>query len=331
MNAHLPSQTVPARRRARLFLCAALLLPAPGLLHAQLAPDRVIRLVIPFAVGSSTDAVSRIIAPELGKRLAATVIVDNRAGANGAIGAVTVAKAAPDGLTFLVGGASVNVINPALYRSLPYDPVADLMPVARIGMSPMMLLAHPSLPFKDVAGLIDYAHKHPGKLAYGTPNSVTMVGMENFKIRAGVDILSVPYKSSPQAVTDLVANQVQVLISEFATAMPLAKAGKARVIAVTSPAPSPMLPGVPTVAEVLEGFDVTGWLGLFAPRGTSPEIISRVSSVFVEVLSLPEIRERLRILGFDAAPLDSAAFGPYFTSQLNGWKKLVHDAGIQPE
>ena len=209
---------------------------------AALAPWRVakaqsgaapVRLVIPFASGSYTDNFARIVVPAFGERLGAIVVIDNRPGANGIVASDHVAKSAPDGMTLLLGGTSSIAINPSLYKSVPYDPVNDLLPVARSGSLPFLLVVHPSVPANTVQELIDYAKKNPGKLAYATPNSTSLMGMELFKRLAGVDILSVPYKSSPQAMLDLVANQVQVQIADFATAMPHVRAGKARALAFT--------------------------------------------------------------------------------------------------
>lgn len=325
------SSSAGRTRRRFIALCGALPLLRAASASAQGEHKRVIKFIVPFAAGSSTDSVSRIIIPDLSERLNATIIVDNRAGSSGLIGADAVVRSPPNGLTFLVGGASVNVVNPWLFKTLPYDPVRDLVPVARIGIAPMMLLVHPSMPFNDVASLIDYAKKNPSKLAYGTSSSSTMVGMETFKRNAGIDLLSVPYKSSPQAVTDLIANHVQMIFSEFATGMPMVRSGKAKVIAVTMQHRSGLLPDVPTVGDVLKGFDITGWLGLYAPRGTPRDVVAQVSSALEATLSTLAIKERLAILGFDASPLGYEAFNGYFTSELGRWKKLINDAGIQPQ
>src|SRR5688500_9993113 len=215
------------------FVAATLFAFGFASLDARAQDSKPIRVIVPFAAGSYTDNVVRIVMPALGERLRTTIVVENRPGANGVIGADAVAKSAPDGYTFLMGGTSVNAANPGLYKQLPYDPVKDLVPVARFGVLPFLLIVNPKVPVKTVPELIEHAKQNPGKLAYATPNSATLVGMETFKRGAGVDILSVPYKSSPQAMLDLVAGQVQVLIADFATAMPHVKANNARVVAAT--------------------------------------------------------------------------------------------------
>jgi tripartite-type tricarboxylate transporter receptor subunit TctC len=289
------------------------------------------RFIIPFAAGSYTDTVARIISPGLSERLGRMIVVDNRPGANGIIGADLVAKATPDGSTLLVGGASVNVVNPGLYRSLPYDPEKDLVPVARIGILPFMLVTHPSVPAATVSELIAYAKKNPGKLAYATPNSTTLVGMETFKRNAGVDILSVPYKSSPQAVADLIAGQVQVLIADFATAMPQVRAGKARLLAVTMARRSALLPDVPTIDEIVKGFDISAFTALFAPKGTSRENALRIFDALRAVLATRDMQEKLASIGFEIAPMGPDAFAPYVHAQIGAWGNLIRAAGVTPE
>jgi len=302
-----------------------------GSVGAQTSAGRPIRVIVPFAAGSYTDSVVRIVAPALGERLGATIVVDNRPGANGVIGADIVAKSVPNGLTFLMGGTSVNAVNPGLYKSLPYDPVKDLVPVARFGVLPFLLLVNLNVPVRSVTELIEYAKKNPGKLAYATPNSVTLVGMETFKRDTGADILSVPYKSSPQAMLDLISGQVQLLIADFATAMPHVRAGNARVLAATMARRSSLLPDVPTVGEVLKGYDVSAWNGLFAPAGTPRETLARISDALNAVLATRDIQEKLTSLGFDIAPLGPDAFGPYVRGQISTWGRLIRETGIKPE
>lgn len=316
------------------LLAALAVLTAAGAFQAHAQPGATrapMRFIIPFAAGSYTDTVARIVSPGLSERLGRTIVIDNRPGANGIIGADLVAKATPDGSTLLVGGASVNVVNPGLYKSLPYDPVRDLVPVARIGVLPFMLVTHPGVPAASVSELIAYAKKNPGRLAYATPNSTTLVAMETFKRNAGVEILSVPYKSSPQAAADLIGGQVQVLIADFATAMPHVRAGKARLLAVTMVKRSALLPDVPAIGEVVKGFDVSAFTALFAPKGTPRETATRTFEALRAVLATRETQEKLAAIGFDIAPMGPESFAPYVHSQIGIWKKLIQAAGITPE
>jgi tripartite-type tricarboxylate transporter receptor subunit TctC len=314
-----------------VFLLAAILCSWSAA-HAQSSSTRApIRLIIPFAAGSYTDTVARIISPGLSERLGRAIVVDNRPGANGIIGADLAAKATPDGSTLLVGGASVNVVNPGLYKSLPYDPEKDLVAVARIGILPFMLLTNPSVPAANLPELIAYAKKNPGKLAYATPNSITLVGMETLKRNAGVDILSVPYKSSPQAVADLIGGQVQVLIADFATAMPQVRAGKIRLLAVTMSKRSALLPDVPAIDEVVKGFDISAFTALFGPKGMSHEVASRNYEALRAVLTTKDTQDKLASIGFDIAPMGPDAFAPYIHQQIGVWGKLIRAAGVTPE
>ena len=328
-------QTPTSNLRARTALAALAVLVSTSLgafdVHAQAGGSKPIRVIVPFAAGSYTDNVLRIVAPALGEKLGATIVVENRPGANGLIGADAVAKSPPDGYTFLMGGTSVNAANPGLYKQLPYDPVKDLVPVTRFGVLPFLLVVNPKVPAKTVPELIDYAKKNPGKLAYATPNSATLVGMETFKRGAGVDILSVPYKSSPQAMLDLVAGQVQVLIADFATAMPHVKAGNAQVVAATMARRSTLLPDVPTVSEALKGYDISAWNGLFAPAGTPRERLAQVADAVSAVLATKEMRDKLSGIGFDIAPMGPDAFGPYVREQIGTWGRLIQESGIKPE
>jgi tripartite-type tricarboxylate transporter receptor subunit TctC len=314
--------------RLLLALLASLTLTAG---HAQTGTQAIVRLVVPFAAGSYTDTVARMVAPDLSQRLHQNIIIENRAGANGIIGADYVARAKPDGLTLLVGGASVNTVNPSVYKKLPYDPVNDLLPVARIGILPFMLVVNPAVPVSTVPELIAYAKAHPGKLAYATPNSSTLVGMETFKRIAGVDIVSIPYKSSPQAMTDLVGNQVQLLIADFATAMPQVRAGKARLLAVTMEKSSSLLPGVPPMSDAVKGFDLSAWTGLLAPGKTPLARVAPIVDALRASLATPELQAKLKGIGFDVQPLGPEQFGPYIRSEIALWHRLTHDAGIQPE
>jgi tripartite-type tricarboxylate transporter receptor subunit TctC len=322
---------MPAALR-RWALRAMALLMAAGLLPVGTAcADDVLRLVVPFAAGSYTDNVARLVAPGLAERLGKNVIVENRAGANGIIGADYVARAKPDGLTLLVGGASVNTVNPSVYKKLPYDPVNDLVPVARIGLLPFVLLVNPGLPVHTVSELVAYAKANPDTLSYGTPNAATLVGTESLKRSAGISLLSVPYKSSPQAMTDLMGNQIQVLIADFATAMPQVQAGKARVLAVTMKQRSALLPEVPPVSETVPDFDVSAWTGLLAPGGTPPQIVQPIYEALRTSLEDPQLRARFKAIGFEVQPMGPEEFGPYIRREIDKWRAVAREARIEPQ
>jgi tripartite-type tricarboxylate transporter receptor subunit TctC len=295
------------------------------------AAGRPIRVVVPFAAGSYTDNVGRIVMPVVAERLGVPVIIDNRPGGNGVIGADAVAKSAPDGLTFLMGGASVNAVNPWIYKSLPYDPARDLVGVVGLGELPFMLLVNPAVPASTVPELVAHAKANPGKLAYGTPNSVTLVGMETLKRMAGVDILGVPYKSSPQAMGDLVGNQIQVIIADFATAMPHVRGGKAKLLAVTMSRRSTLLPDVPTVGETFRGYEIAAFNGIFTARGAPREAIVRFADAAQAALAVPSVRERLTGIGFDIGPQGPDTFGDYARSQMAMWGRLIREAGVPQE
>lgn len=314
------------RRQFIAGLLALVPLAAAGRVRA----DEVIRLVVPFAAGSYTDTVARLVAPGLSQRLNKVVIVENRGGANGIIGAEYVARSAkPDGLTLLVGGASVNTINPSVYKTLPYDPENDLLPVARIGVLPFVLLVNATMPVHSVAELIQYAKANPGKLAYGTPNAATLVGSEMFKRSAGIDLLGVPYTSSPQATNDLAGNQIQVLIADLATANPLVQSGRVRMLAVTMKNRSEVLPNIPPISETIPGFDLSAWTGLLAPGKTPPDTVKPIYDALRASLDDPELQARFKTIGFDIGPMGPSEFKPYIHAEIMKWRALARDAGLE--
>jgi tripartite-type tricarboxylate transporter receptor subunit TctC len=298
---------------------------------AQPYPSKPIKLVVPFAAGSATDSVGRILAQELSQRLGQNVLVENRPGANGQLAAAFVAKSAPDGYTLFMGSNTTNAANPHLYRTLPYDPILDFEPIVRVGTLPFMLVVTASLPVDSTAQLIAYAKAHPRALAYAGANSTSLVGAEIINVSAGTDMLRVPYKSSPEAILDLTAGRVQVMVADFVTAMPQVKAGKLKVLAVANAKRSSLLPDVPPIADTIKGFDLTSWPGLFAPAGTPQPILGRLADETLVILGRPEIRQRLAALGFEVDPLGREQFGLYVREQLAYWGKLVRAARIEPE
>ena len=312
-----------------LVAAIALVAAAPG--AAQPYPSKPIKLVVPFAAGSATDSVGRILAQELSQRLGQNVLVENRPGANGQLAAAFVAKSAPDGYTLFMATNTTQAANPHLYRTLPYDPIRDFEPIARNGLLPFMLVVTASLPVASTAQLIAYAKSHPGALVYAATNSTSLVGAETINVAAGTDLLRVPYKSSPEAMLDLTAGRLQVMVADFITAIPQVKAGKIKVLAVTTAKRSGLLPEVPALGDTIKGYDLTAWNGLLAPAGTPQPILARMSSETLAILARPEIKQRLAALGFEVDPLGREQFGLYLREQVAYWGKLVRAARIEPE
>jgi tripartite-type tricarboxylate transporter receptor subunit TctC len=298
---------------------------------AEAYPSKPIKLVIAFAAGSATDSAGRILAQELSQRLGQNVIVENRAGANGQIAAVVVARSAADGYTLFMTTNSTHGANPHLYRKLAYDPIKDFEPIVRIGTLPFMLVVNPQLPANNTAEFVAYAKAHPGGLSYGTASTASLVGAETINHLAGLDLVRVGYSSSPQAILDLVAGRLQVMVADFTTAMPHVKAGKLRVLAVTTAKHTTLLPDVPPIAKTLAGFDLTSWNGLFAPAGTPKEIIARLERETLDILSRAEIRRKFATIGFEIDPMNTAEFSRYVREQIAYWGKLIRAAKIQPE
>jgi tripartite-type tricarboxylate transporter receptor subunit TctC len=313
-------------------LAAALLAVAPTAAWAQGAyPAKPIRIVVPFAAGSASDGAGRVLAQALGERLRQSVVVEPRPGAFGQIAAQAVARSAPDGYTLFLTTNTTHSANPHLYRKLPYDALKDFDPVVRVGRYPFLLVVSPGLPVTSTAQLIDYAKARPSALSYGTPNSTSLVVMETIKRRAQISIERVQYKSSPEAVLDLAAGTLQVMICDFATAVPQVKAGKLRALGVTTARRSPLLPSAPPLAEALPGIDTAGWLGVFVPAGTPAEIVQRLSRELLAVLAQPDMHARLGSVGVELDPLPPEPFGRFVRAQIEEWGKLIRAAGIQPE
>ena len=298
---------------------------------AEAYPSKPMKLVIAFAAGSATDSAGRILAQELSQRLGQNVIVENRAGANGQIAAVFVARSAADGYTLFMTTNSTHGANPHLYRKLAYDPIKDFEPIARVGTLPFMLVVNPELPANNTAQFVAYARSHPGGLSYGTASTASLVGAETINHLAGLDLVRVGYSSSPQAILDLVAGRLQVMVADFTTAMPHVKAGKLRVLAVTTAKRTTLLPDVPPIAKTLAGFDITSWNGLFAPAGTPKQILARLEREILGILSRAEIRQKFAAIGFEIDPMNTGEFNRYVREQIAYWGKLVRDAEIPPE
>jgi tripartite-type tricarboxylate transporter receptor subunit TctC len=300
--------------------------------YAQTYPTAPVTLVVPFAPGSGTDAVARIIAKRLGERLKQPVLVDNKAGASAQIGSQYVAKAKPDGYTLFMTTNTSHSANPALFSNLKYDPIKDFTPVTRVGELPFALLVNAGFPAKSVKELIDHAKAHPGKLSYATPNSTSLVASETIKRIASIDVLGVPYKSSPQALTDLVGGQIQMYVGDLGSTIGMIKAGNVRALGVTTKAPLKSLPKVPPVAGAIPGFDLTSWNGVFGPAGMPAPVVERLNAELLQVLAEKEVQEQLALLGFEVWPSKNPEeFAKYVADQLAHWTALIKQAGIRPE
>ncbi len=299
---------------------------------AQGYPANPITLVVPFAAGSGTDAVARIVAKRLSERLKQPVLVDNKAGASAQIGAQYAAKARPDGYTLFMTTNTSHSANPALFANLKYDPIKDFTPITRVGELPFAMLVNANNPAKNLKELIDHAKAHPGKLSYATPNSTSLVASETIKRIAGLDVVAVPYKSSPQALTDLIGGQVQMYVADLGSTMGMIKAGTVRALAVTTRAPLKSMPGVPPIASQVPGFDLTSWNGIFGPAGMPRPIVDRLNTEILQVLAEKDVQDQLAQLGFEVWPSrDADEFAKYVADQLTHWTTLIKQAGIRPE
>ena len=296
-------------------------------------PQQPIKLVVPFSAGSGTDAIARITAQALSERLKTPVVVDNKAGANGAIAAEFVARAAPDGYTLFMTTNTTHSANPSLMKRLPYDPVKDFAPVARMGNLPFMLVVNPALPIDSVQSLIDYARAHPGKLSYASGNSTGIVAGATLARLAGLDLLHVPYKSTPPAIADVVGRTVSMMWVDLAAGLGMVKAGKMRALAVSTEQPTKLFPELPPLAATpaFKGFDITSWNGVFAPAGTPPAVIGKLNTELVQVVADPAIRERLAALGFDAFGSTPEELQAFVGNELVKWAGLIKDARIEPQ
>lgn len=299
---------------------------------AQSYPSAPVTMVVPFAAGSGTDAVARIVGQKLSERLKQPVLIDNKPGANAQIAAEAVAKAKPDGYTLFMTTNTSHSANPSLYRKLRYDAIKDFTPVARVGELPFAVVVNNALPVKSMRDLIRHAKSNPNALSYGTPNSTSLVAMETIKRIADLDVVSVPYKSSPQAMTDVIAGNIQVYVADLGSGMSMMKADRVRTLAITTAKPSPLFPGVPPVAESVPGFDLTSWNGIFGPAGMPKAVVDRLDKELQVILADKDVQAQLSQLGFQVWPSkDSADFAAYVSQQLNHWATLIKQADIKPE
>ena len=308
---------------------ATLLSPA---LRADTYPSKPITLVNVFGPGSASDTICRVIAEPLGIALKETVIVEDRPGANGALAALYVAHAAPDGHTLLMATNSPLSAVPFLMKNVSYDPVTDFTPVTRVGSFTLMLVINPSVPARTVKELIEYAKDHPGKLSFASANTSGIVAGETLKHWAEIDMLHVPYKSSPPAIQDVLAGRVSMMFTDLTTGLPHVRSGALRALAVTRLARSSLFPELPTLDEAgVTGFDMDSWAGIVAPAHTPPAIVAQLNTELRKIIDSPDTKSALGRVGFEAFSSSPQEFGEFVKGQLGKWGKMVKDAAIQPE
>jgi tripartite-type tricarboxylate transporter receptor subunit TctC len=301
--------------------------------RANAYPTRPIRLVVPLTAGGPTDLIARIIALPLGEALGQQVIVDNRPGAGGNIGADLVAKSPPDGYTLFMGTSGPLAINSSLYPKLPFDPIRDFSPVILAASAPFVVIVHPSVAANSMKELIALAKAKPGQLNYGSVSgSASHLSTELFKMTAGVDLVHIPYKGAAPATTDVVAGQIQLSFASTPGSVPVVKSGKVRPLGVTSGKRIAKLPEVPTVAEsALPGFEASVWYGVVAPAGTPRDIVQRLNKEIAQIIANAGHRERMLAGDFEPTTSTAEQFAEFITTETAKWGKVVRASGAKPE
>ena len=321
-------------KNAVRILAAMLLAMAAGTVLADEWPSKPIHFIVPYPAGGPVDAVARMLGQKVGDALHQPVVVENKAGAGGNIGADFVAKSPADGYTILMGAVATHAINPTLYPSIPYDAARDFAPVTQVAATPNVLVVNPALPVKSVKELIDYARKNPGRLNFGSGStgSAGHLAGELMKSMAGIDMTHVPYKGAAPAMQDLLAGRLDLMFDNLASAQAQIKAGKVRALAVTTAQRSPLAPDLPTVGESgLPGFDINTWFGVFAPARTPPAIVQRLHDTFAAALALPDVRERMLALGAEPVASTPKEFAAYIDAEATKYARLVKASGAKAD
>ncbi|CAB3859653.1 Bug family tripartite tricarboxylate transporter substrate binding protein [Achromobacter piechaudii] len=321
----------PLRLFGAALLGGAALMAAP-VAQAADYPNKPITLIVPFPAGSGTDAVGRIFGQELSTILGQQIVVENKPGANATIAASYVARAKPDGYTLFVTTNTSHSAAPWLMKNVPYDPVKDFTPIARGGNLPFILVVNPKRPWKTVADLVADAKKNPGRITYASGNSTGIVAGATLADRAKIDILHVPYKGTPQGLTDVVGGQVDFMFTDLASGLPFVQSGQLRALAVSTAERSSIVPELPSMAEAgVKDFDLNSWNGYFGPAGLPPEVVAKLNAAINQVVAKPDVKKRLAGLGFDAFSSTPDAFATFVSEQRDLWGKLIKDAGIEQQ
>ena len=312
-----------------ILLFAALALASPA--DAQTYPAHPAKLVVPFPAGSATDQVARLVGAQLQEALGQPFVVENKAGAQGAIAAAEAAKAAPDGYTLMLTTNTPHAANVSLFKKLAYDPVKDFTPIARIATTSFMLMVRSDFPAADLKAFLADVRKQPGKLSAGYGSSGSQVSAAMLKQMAKLDFVDVPYKGIPQAITDTMGGSLAFTFVDLSNAIAQAKGGKLRGLAVTSAKRTSLAPDLPALAEELPGYEIIAWFALVAPARLPQPLVQRLYEATLKALARPEVKEKFAAIGTDVAPLDPAQLGKFIAAEVANWAKLIRLAGIQPE
>jgi tripartite-type tricarboxylate transporter receptor subunit TctC len=311
----------------------AIMMATASMLHAQQYPSKPIRIIIPFPAGDSLDTMSRLIGPTLLERLGQNIVVDNRSGAAGQLGLELAARAAPDGYT-LVGGQGGNlVVQPHTYKKLPYDTLKDFAPVALSTTNFLALVINPNLPYKSVKDLIAFGKANPGKLSFASngEGGFPHMAIEMMRVQAGFSYLHVPYKGGVQILTEIMGAHVDATILGIGVLTPYIRAGRVRLLAVTSPARAELFPDVPTIAETLPGYDSRGWFGYLAPAGTPPKIVALLNQEINRAMMMPDVKAKLGAIGLTVVAETPESFAQTLKSDYEKYGKLIRTIGLQPQ
>ena len=329
------THSIPTSRRLVLSAVASAAIAGAGLLGggaamAQAYPSKPVTIIVPFAAGGTTDILARIIGQALTTKLGQSVIVDNRAGAGGNIGASLAAKSPADGYTLFMGTVGTHAINASLYKKMPFDPIKGFAPLTRMANVPNLLAANPAQPYKTVKELIAYAKANPGKVNFGSSGNGSSIHLsgELFKSLAKVDMVNVPYKGSAPAVTDLLGNQIGIMFDNMPSAIQHVRSGKLVPIAVTTAKRSPELPNVPTITEAgVPGYEATSWFGMFAPVGTPAPVLAKLNTALVKVLNQAEVKKKINEQGAETYSETPEQFAAFIQAESVKWGKVVKESG----
>ena len=303
-----------------------------GACFSQAYPNKPIRLIVPFPPGGSNDIVARMLATQLGERLGQSVVIENKGGAGGVLGTDVAAKSAPDGYTVLLISVAY-AFAPALYKTLPYDPATAFAPITIVGRGPSALTVHPSVPVNSVAELIALAKAKPGTLNYASAGvgSFQHLSAALLMNQAGINVVHIPYKGGGPAMADVMGGQAQIVMPSLIQVVPHIKSGRLKALGTSGTKRSPLLPGVPTIAETLPGYESQNWWGLLVPAHTPPPVVERLYGATSEVLASKETAKRMETEGAEAVHMTPAEFGRFITAELAKWGKVARDVGIQAE